>query len=1254
MTVTQNGNTKGTPLRQRPAGSVQDIAESAPKIKGLEIWALDRWLDKFQWLQRSTKTQRRPDPGMKLPLRPVALATSHVQNVAKNNAHTCKEFGLTLPDRRAGKAPEALSPPPLAPAEDMVRSAGPSISQPGDSRAVREATQILERNHMPDNTEEDLGQDVTGLSTSRSPQANHVLDERSLTAPITRGGQESVSEIGASPSTSVEETSRIESSVAQGKRPEVDPVLTVFPTQLNGSVGKDVLIRLSKTERVKQLQLAPTLKALAKDIKMFPQSIQRLADFAAFLGCSVESQLNIFGRELPPDLVPSFVQIDELALGISSHRSVNYICICGWTTNDEVSNFHRVMSKRENRYLYAPWKLCFEMCPVKYLAAHGLADTTYTYKLNVRTPPEVGDTLCGSTLSTSLSAMEAVDAGMDSLDSWYSTIGGLIEVDSIRYAITTAHRPRRSRPGRTAASSPTMSTQQTCVDEGDLDDSVGPALVLVTDATLNDSKFVGTSTSKTGTNGSESREPQNWPPLTMVANKSVIEGNDWRILPITAEMQLPNRILSDSDLDGYIFGNVTELPWDFAYMPTRTELISGRISPNPSFLVSREAGIQKIWTMHIDENDQNSLSYGDSGSWVFTSPKPCDTLTPLGTVTLRGTVTPCGTAIASAGSRVIITSLASQFEQIKAALGATNVQLPSPALCLLDLARYYATTDKALSEAYMDEAWRQCNRVRAQPLGFIEDLIQQRPDWGRLWPGLEAIMTKHGSELVRVLDNLTETTPSSSSFAPSPSEAELYRELANLLKLYRIWLAKADQVHVSEMPSPPNRAMGPKESRPIDLAPDPINFAEAHLEDLRRQVTRKAKTPVFRRAEYAQLIAVYLFTGWLGGTTAAIVWRTLVRDAICTDASRDAAGCVEVVPSLSWLVARGMVVGLVSSGLCSLSLLLLYYWSTVRGHTKSGTYFAASFVVMIILSFSRSLFTSWYLQSQSEIPYTGTLGFVAATAPLLISTLSPFFLMVISLSIHMWIPEPSYRTALDRMVLAIQKHPIKLGMFLATNRWWPLRSVDLELPTNTNDEARTVREIQETTQTAILVFIWVLQVGFDCLAGYIFSRVAQISGYIPPDSTAYFAAAPAVAAMAIFSAVGGLWFPVSLLLLSSRLSARRVYAQFSSVQRCTSYPGTGRFGHRIDLIISPERRIVLDNPGDTEMQAGNVWNPTLGSDPWSAAVRARLYQLSSHIPPMRMRVLLPRHDPRRRMVRVTLGIGKLPKSQPTSSLRFRQ
>lgn len=220
---------------------------------------------------------------------------------------------------------------------------------------------------------------------------------------------------------------------------------------------------------------------------------------------------------------------------------------------------------------------------------------------------------------------------MDSLDSWYSTTGGLIEVDNTRYAITTAHRPRRSQPGRTAASSPTVSTQQTLVDEDDLDESVCPALILVTDAPLNDSKFVGTSTSKAGTDRPESCEPQNWPPLTMVANKSAIEGNDWRILPITAEMQLPNRVLLEPDLDvpnrmplepdldGYIFGNVAEPSGDraWAYMPTGTELISGRISPNPSFLVSREAGIQKIWSMDIDENDQDCMLYRRSMSSVF-------------------------------------------------------------------------------------------------------------------------------------------------------------------------------------------------------------------------------------------------------------------------------------------------------------------------------------------------------------------------------------------------------------------------------------------------------------------------------------------------------------------------------------------------------------------------------------------------------------------------------------------------------------
>lgn len=104
------------------------------------------------------------------------------------------------------------------------------------------------------------------------------------------------------------------------------------------------------------------------------------------------------------------------------------------------------------------------------------------------------------------------------------------------------------------------------------------------------------------------------------------------------------------------------------------------------------------------------------------------------------------------------------------------------------------------------------------------------------------------------------------------------------------------------------------------------------------------------------------------------------------------------------------------------------------------------------------------------MPYIGALGFVAGAAPLLISTSSSFLLVFISLSIYMWIRAPSCRTALDRMILATQKHTIKLGMFLATNRWWHLGSVDLELPTNTHDEARTVWAIQETTQTFVFFF----------------------------------------------------------------------------------------------------------------------------------------------------------------------------------------
>jgi hypothetical protein len=424
----------------------------------------------------------------------------------------------------------------------------------------------------------------------------------------------------------IQDVLQVKPKVNKGKQPEVDHV----EPGVGISAPRDVRVRLSKVDRVKQLKFAPMMKALAEQIQMPPAAIERLANFSAFLGCSVESQINTFGQELPPDLVPSFVQIDEMALGIGS-ETVTYICIWGWTADDQISNFHRVMAKKQHRHLCEPWKLCYEMFPFSYLAAHGnqhavqkkgqvlrTAGSTYMVNITSLTSQQslhelvagtgsrrVYRTLCSSTLRTTPRALGSIHAERYPESGWFSTIGGLVEVDGIRYALTTAHRPGQNRLDSGAKPSPGSSKPLRRQKSPGVDTNpVDPPLVLVAETTHESVDQELATSPNSGANDVTKSDSVDWVPLATVNETAVTEGRDWRIVPVAAEHHLPNCRDNGDGTVSYIFDCETEPRGGRGLICTPTRTISGQISMNPSFLVSGCAPILKIWTMDIDAQDQ--------------------------------------------------------------------------------------------------------------------------------------------------------------------------------------------------------------------------------------------------------------------------------------------------------------------------------------------------------------------------------------------------------------------------------------------------------------------------------------------------------------------------------------------------------------------------------------------------------------------------------------------------------------------------
>jgi hypothetical protein len=86
----------------------------------------------------------------------------------------------------------------------------------------------------------------------------------------------------------------------------------------------------------------------------------------------------------------------------------------------EITSFHAILSQRSVRAHYKPWRLCYDKSLVETAASAPI------YLTNISEAPE---TLCGTLVRTEESGKGA----------WISTIGGIIEVGDIFFAMTSAH-----------------------------------------------------------------------------------------------------------------------------------------------------------------------------------------------------------------------------------------------------------------------------------------------------------------------------------------------------------------------------------------------------------------------------------------------------------------------------------------------------------------------------------------------------------------------------------------------------------------------------------------------------------------------------------------------------------------------------------------------------------------------------------------------------------------------------------------------
>ncbi|KAK4224701.1 hypothetical protein QBC38DRAFT_333185, partial [Podospora fimiseda] len=209
----------------------------------------------------------------------------------------------------------------------------------------------------------------------------------------------------------------------------------------------------TRLERLATLRRVRYIDSKIQSADTTPEERQKLFSFSAFLA-GAENQINLFGKQLPSLLF----QLVTLEDG-SSPQPVKSICIVGLKTDSDIKLFHKAMSQQRYRHHYHPWKLCYEAEEIRKLS--GTEDGQYQIQRMV----ERG-TYCGALLRTN-----------ESLDTWLSTIGGIVTANDQLFLMTTAHRPKKDQaPSVLPNSSPTSTLR-----EDDFSHDIEPALILYHD-----------------------------------------------------------------------------------------------------------------------------------------------------------------------------------------------------------------------------------------------------------------------------------------------------------------------------------------------------------------------------------------------------------------------------------------------------------------------------------------------------------------------------------------------------------------------------------------------------------------------------------------------------------------------------------------------------------------------------------------------------------------------------------------------------
>ncbi|KAM7184913.1 hypothetical protein V8F20_012005 [Naviculisporaceae sp. PSN 640] len=521
-------------------------------------------------------------------------------------------------------------------------------------------------------------------------------------------------------------TSQLPSPIPVGAGP------AVLPEQVTVTNSIPIKIPLTKLERLRHMVFKSSTELRAREKEQPTRTeIERLRIFSEFVG--IPNQKILFKRQLPQ----CHRYLVELA--VDGSQSQTYICIEGLKKQEDIRLFYAVMSQRKYRKYYEPWKLCFRMVEVSNCGT-AATDDPGMEKVSAECHiylEEGALTLCGSHIKLVTEHGERI-----------STIGGLIQVGPVIYALTTAH----TSGWPDGASSTTDITDTNTLRDDDFPDDVESILIVSDSTTPELTTSEAVTPLEPHPSGTEAKAP-----VTVCENQK----DDWCLIPVSQKYQLPNADWTP----GKSFGStvITDIYTDdpgglpVYSVQGKRQMSVGSVGYAPSFLDGLHGPIE-VWAVNLEDSLGQSFGRGDSGTWFVT-------------IAQREVV---GSLIARSRGKALIALLSSQLESISRSFPLkSKPTLPRPEVMLLQAAyNSYSNGDSDSDRfvALLFEMVRQPD-LSHSPLTRTLQIAHEKCDLAQL--GI--LITLFGSQL----ESFLKDTQTSEALVPSAVSSTI-RELASI------------------------------------------------------------------------------------------------------------------------------------------------------------------------------------------------------------------------------------------------------------------------------------------------------------------------------------------------------------------------------------------------------------------------------------------------------------------------------------------